>query len=66
MNISSFFTGAGGLDLGFKQAGAQILYANEFDKKIWFHLSSLNAKCKFSTPQHPPNISYEIFLLFII
>ena len=35
MNISSFFTGAGGLDLGFKKAGAQILYANEFDKKIW-------------------------------
>ena len=33
MNISSFFTGAGGLDLGFKKAGAQILYANEFDKK---------------------------------
>jgi len=35
MRISSFFTGAGGLDLGFKNAGAQILYANEFDKKIW-------------------------------
>jgi len=35
MKISSFFTGAGGLDLGFKNAGAQILYANEFDKKIW-------------------------------
>ena len=35
MKISSFFTGAGGLDLGFKNAGAQILYANEFDKSIW-------------------------------
>ena len=35
MRISSFFTGAGGLDLGFKRSGAQILYANEFDKKIW-------------------------------
>ena len=35
MQISSFFTGAGGLDLGFKKAGAQILYANEFDKSIW-------------------------------
>ena len=35
MRISSFFTGAGGLDLGFKKSGAQILYANEFDKKIW-------------------------------
>ena len=35
MRISSFFTGAGGLDLGFKKSGAQILYANEFDKNIW-------------------------------
>ena len=35
MRISSFFTGAGGLDLGFKKLGAQILYANEFDKNIW-------------------------------
>ena len=35
MKISSFFTGAGGLDLGFKRSGAQILYANEFDKSIW-------------------------------
>tara|TARA_A100001015_G_C15036250_1_gene736403 strand:+ start:3102 stop:4106 length:1005 start_codon:yes stop_codon:yes gene_type:complete len=35
MRISSFFTGAGGLDLGFKRSGAQILYANEFDKRIW-------------------------------
>lgn len=35
MKISSFFTGAGGLDLGFKKAGSQILYANEFDKSIW-------------------------------
>lgn len=35
MKISSFFTGAGGLDLGFKNAGSQILYANEFDKSIW-------------------------------
>ena len=35
MKISSFFTGAGGLDLGFKKSGAQILYANEFDRSIW-------------------------------
>tara|TARA_B100001079_G_C16341801_1_gene483930 strand:+ start:201 stop:1205 length:1005 start_codon:yes stop_codon:yes gene_type:complete len=35
MKISSFFTGAGGLDLGFKNVGSQILYANEFDKSIW-------------------------------
>ena len=35
MNICSFFSGAGGLDLGFKQYGFNIIYANEFDKKIW-------------------------------
>lgn len=35
MRLCSFFAGAGGLDLGFKNAGAQIIYANEFDKKIW-------------------------------
>ena len=35
MKICSFFTGAGGLDLGFKNANFQTLYANEFDKKIW-------------------------------
>lgn len=35
MNIVSFFAGAGGLDLGFSKAGFDIIYANEFDKKIW-------------------------------
>ena len=35
MKIASFFTGAGGLDLGFERAGFDIIYANEFDKKIW-------------------------------
>ena len=35
MNISSFFSGAGGLDLGFKNAGFKIIWANEFDKDIW-------------------------------
>jgi DNA (cytosine-5)-methyltransferase 1 len=34
-NISSFFSGAGGLDLGFQQAGFSITYANEYDKEIW-------------------------------
>lgn len=35
MKLLSFFTGAGGLDLGFEKAGFDIIYANEFDKKIW-------------------------------
>jgi DNA (cytosine-5)-methyltransferase 1 len=35
MKIASFFSGAGGLDLGFKRAGFDITWANEFDKEIW-------------------------------
>ena len=35
MNIISLFSGAGGLDLGFKNAGFQIVVANEYDKSIW-------------------------------
>lgn len=34
MNIISLFAGAGGLDLGFEKAGFNIVWANEFDKKI--------------------------------
>tara|TARA_Y100000590_G_scaffold19083_1_gene22622 strand:- start:490 stop:1494 length:1005 start_codon:yes stop_codon:yes gene_type:complete len=35
MEIASLFSGAGGLDLGFENGGFHIVYANEFDKKIW-------------------------------
>ena len=35
MNIISLFSGGGGLDLGFKNAGFNILWANEYDKNIW-------------------------------
>lgn len=35
MNIVSLFSGGGGLDLGFKQSGFNILWANEYDKNIW-------------------------------
>ena len=35
MKVVSFFSGAGGLDLGFEQAGFDIIYANEYDKTIW-------------------------------
>ncbi len=35
MNIISLFSGAGGMDLGFKKAGFNIIWANEYDKTIW-------------------------------
>ena len=35
MKIISLFSGCGGLDLGFEQAGFEIVFANEFDKNIW-------------------------------
>jgi DNA (cytosine-5)-methyltransferase 1 len=33
--IVSLFSGCGGLDLGFSQAGFDVVWANEFDKDIW-------------------------------
>lgn len=35
MKIATFFAGAGGLDLGFSQAGFKCIWANENDKEIW-------------------------------
>lgn len=35
MRIVSLFSGAGGLDIGFKNAGFEVIWANEFDKVIW-------------------------------
>lgn len=33
--LISLFSGAGGLDLGFEQAGCKIVMANEYDNTIW-------------------------------
>jgi len=35
MKVVSLFSGCGGLDLGFYQAGLQVIWANENDKSIW-------------------------------
>ena len=35
MKLISLFSGAGGLDKGFHNAGFQTVTANEFDKKIY-------------------------------
>ena len=35
MNIVSLFSGCGGLDLGFTNAGFNVSWANEYDKDIW-------------------------------
>jgi DNA (cytosine-5)-methyltransferase 1 len=35
MKVVSFFAGAGGLDLGFQNAGFDVAWANEYDKEIW-------------------------------
>ena len=35
MKILSFFSGAGGLDLGFQKAGFDVIWANEYDREIW-------------------------------
>lgn len=34
MNVVSFFAGCGGLDLGFRQAGFNVLWANDNDPAI--------------------------------
>ena len=35
MKLVSLFSGAGGLDRGFEDAGFQTIWANEYDKEIW-------------------------------
>jgi DNA (cytosine-5)-methyltransferase 1 len=35
LKVASFFSGAGGMDLGFEGADFKVVWANEYDKKIW-------------------------------
>jgi DNA (cytosine-5)-methyltransferase 1 len=35
LSVAGFFSGAGGLDLGFRNAGFEVPWANEYDKDIW-------------------------------
>ena len=35
MKLASLFSGVGGLDLGFVQAGFVVVYANDIDKDVW-------------------------------
>lgn len=35
LSVASLFSGAGGLDLGFHNAGFEIAYANDFDRDVW-------------------------------
>ena len=35
LSVAGFFAGAGGLDLGFRNAGFTVPWANEYDKSIW-------------------------------
>lgn len=35
MKLVSLFSGAGGMDLGFKKAGFKVIWSNEYDSTIW-------------------------------
>ena len=56
LKVLSLFSGAGGLDLGFKKSGHEIVWANDFDKdscetykkNIGYHYSKLLLKKQFT------------------
>lgn len=48
-NVISLFAGCGGLDLGFSQAGFNIVWANEYDKSIWETYKKNHTQTKLDT-----------------
>lgn len=49
MRVASFFAGAGGLDLGFRLAGFEIPWANEYDKAIHETYRANHPGCELET-----------------
>lgn len=47
--VVSLFTGAGGLDLGFRQVGFDVIWANEYDQKITPTLQANHPNLKLDT-----------------
>ena len=56
MKIASFFSGAGGLDLGFSNAGFKLAFANDNWKGCWetFEKNHNHPICKKSITQIEP------------
>ena len=58
MKVASFFAGCGGLDLGFEQAGYEVVWANEFDEAGYdVNLKMLNAN-DYDVPEDRDRVFY--------
>ena len=54
--VVSLFSGAGGLDLGFKEAGFQIVWANDFDKDaVATYNLNIGNECVFGDIEQIPS-----------
>ena len=52
INIYSFFSGAGFLDLGFEREGYNIVYVNEYSKSFLEAYKYARKQMKMSPPKH--------------